>query len=380
MENFIMHNPTTLHFGRSVVEKLAPIASSYGRRVLLVYGKGSAKRSGAYVDVLRQLKNINAEVFEFSGIQSNPLIEDVDAAAQLGREKQVDMIIAIGGGSVIDSAKAISITMPVIHSGWVFYAGKAKPSKAIPLIAVLTLAATGSEMNQFSVVQNHAAGMKNGFGHPLMYPVHSFLDPSYTLSVPRDYTAFGIADLMAHCLENYFGLGHAPLTDHFIFSILTEALEAGPQLLNDLDNYDLRARIMYAATMALNGLTTFGKGMGDWGVHSIGHHLSLLYGLPHGATLTVMYPAWMKLYQSALEPQLLKLGKHLFGLEDAGETIQRLESFFISIGCPVRITNSLPEGIDPKPLIDLMIRNRAGGNHYKFSPLQLEKLIDLAQI
>ncbi len=378
MDNFVIYNPTTLHFGKGVVEKLGNIVRHHGTRVLLVYGKGSVKKSGAYDDVMRQLINEGVGVIEYSGIKPNPIIEDVDAAASLGREKKVDVIVAVGGGSVIDSAKAIAITIPVKHSGWEFYAGKAKPSKAVPLFGVLTLAATGTEMNQFAVIQNHSAGQKNGYGHPLMYPAHSFLDPTYTLSVPKDHTAYGIADLMAHCLENYFSRVEASLTDRFIFSILREAIEFGPELLNNLNNYTLRARIMYAATAALNGLTVIGKGMGDWGVHAIGHHLSLLYGLPHGATLTIIYPAWLKFWKHKTAGQIEKLGKEVFGVHGVEETITSLESFFRQIECPVRMSEAIPSGFDVPELHGLLVKNRAGGNHFKYTPSQMQDLLKLA--
>ena len=158
---------------------------------------------------MAQLNSINAEVFEYGGIKSNPVVEDVDAASRLGRNSNVDVVLAVGGGSVIDSAKIISITIPVSHSAWDFYSGLKRPEKAVPLIAVLTLAATGTEMNPFAVLQNHKSKQKLGWGNPLCFPKHSFLDPGFTVSVPKNYTAYGIADLIAHCLEAYFGKSDA---------------------------------------------------------------------------------------------------------------------------------------------------------------------------
>ena len=210
-----MYNPTILHFGTDVVNGLENIISGYGKRVLLITGNGSVVRSGLLQKVHDQLRNDGLETFEYRGIKPNPVIEDVDAAAALGRKHNVDVILAIGGGSVIDSAKIISITIPVDHSGWDFYSGKAKPKTSVPLIAILTLAATGTEMNPFAVLSNHKTNEKNGWGHPLLYPRHSFLDPHYTLSVPENYTAYGIADLIAHSLEAWFGAGDATLSDRF---------------------------------------------------------------------------------------------------------------------------------------------------------------------
>ncbi|MCD4674648.1 MAG: iron-containing alcohol dehydrogenase, partial [Desulfobacula sp.] len=225
MENFKIDNPTIVHFGKDVVNELGKTISQYGKKVLLVYGKGSIKSNGIYDAVMDQIRNIGAEVIEYSGIRPNPLLEDVDKAAEIGRKFKPDVILAVGGGSVIDSAKIISITIPIDHSGWLFYTGQAKSVGAIPVVAILTLAATGTEMNQFAVIQNPATKEKLGYRDRHIFPKHSFLDPNYTISVPKDYTAYGIADLIAHALENFFGEGEATLSDRFVYSIINEAIE-----------------------------------------------------------------------------------------------------------------------------------------------------------
>jgi alcohol dehydrogenase YqhD (iron-dependent ADH family) len=377
MENFTIYNPTTLHFGKDVIQKLANVIKTFGQRVLLVYGRESIKKNGIYDQVMGQLKSAGVEVFEYSGIKSNPIVEDVDAAARLGRENNVDIVLAVGGGSVIDSAKIISIAIPVQHSAWDFYSDKAKPQQAVPLIAVLTLAATGTEMNMFAVVQNHKEGRKSGYGHKLMYPAHSFLDPAYTHSVPADYTAYGIADLIAHCLENYFGKKKATLTDRFIFSIISDAVAFAPRVLTEPNNYENRAAIMYAATAALNGLTSFGKGMGDWGVHSVGHVLSLLFDIAHGASLTIVYPAWMKFHKNELETEIAHLGKSVFGTQSADESIAAFEKFFSNIGCPVSLADAGIGSEKKQDILESMKFNKVQGNHHKFTHGQMEELLDL---
>lgn len=377
MENFTIYNPTTLHFGKDVNQKLANVIKTYGQRVLLVYGRESIKKNGIYEQVMAQMKSAGAKVFEYSGIKSNPIVEDVDAAARLGRENNVDVVLAVGGGSVIDSAKIISITIPVQQSAWDFYKDKSKPQQAVPLIAVLTLAATGTEMNMFAVIQNNAEGQKSGYGHKLMYPAHSFLDPAYTNSVPADYTAYGIADLIAHCLENYFGKGKASLTDRFIFSIISDAVEFAPKVLAEPDNYENRAAIMYAATAALNGMTSFGKGMGDWGVHSVGHVLSLLFDIAHGASLTIVYPAWMKFHKNELESEIVHLGKSVFGTQSADGAIAAFERFFRSIGCPVSLAEAGIGSDKKQEILESMKYNKVQGNHHKFTYGQMERLLDL---
>lgn len=373
-----MYNPVKLHFGRGVLDNLGDAISKYGRRVLLVYGGGSIKRNGVYDQVMSQLKKTGAEVFEYPGIRPNPVIEDVDAAAALGREKWADVVLAVGGGSVIDSSKIISITIPVTHSGWDFVKGLARPKSAIPLVTVLTLAATGTEMNRFAVVQNNHTKEKLGYGDMLTYPKESFLDPAFTLTVSPEYTSYGITDLIAHCLEAYFGEGEATLSDRFVFSIIREAMEFGPQLMKDPGNYDLREKIMYAATSALNNLTAYGRKNGDWGVHSVGHVLSVLYDIPHGASLSVVYPAWLRLHLSRIPDRIGHLGKNLFGCNSPEETIDRLESFFKSIDSPVRLSQCQVSAADKgEEIFRVLLANRAGGNHLKLSGDDYRTLLDL---
>jgi alcohol dehydrogenase YqhD (iron-dependent ADH family) len=378
MENFTAYNPTTLHFGKNILTTLGATLKEYGNRVLLVYGKGSVKKSGLYDLIMKDLKIQGFEVSEYGGIKSNPIIEDVDAAAAIGRENQVDVILAVGGGSVIDSSKIISVTIPVQNTGWDFFTGNAKAASAIPIVAVLTLAATGTEMNPFAVVSNHALGQKSAYGSPLTFPKHSFLDPGLTLTVPRDYTAYGVADLIAHCFEAWFGIGDTTLTDRFVISIVKEAMEFGPKLMNDLHNYEYRERIMFAATMALNGMTMYGRSTGDWGVHSAGHCLSLLYDVPHGASLTIIYPAWMRHFKAQLADRIAELGTGLFDETlTADESIDRIEAFFKSLGCPTRLSDMNIPGDLRQPIFESMVHTKVNGGNMKMKEEDYRALIAL---
>lgn len=372
-----MYNPTCVHFGRDVVNKLGKTVAKYGKKALFIYGKGSIKHNGIYDHVMEQMNAAGIEVVEYKGIKPNPVIEDVDAAAELGRKEKVDVILAVGGGSVIDSAKITSITIPADHSGWEFMEGNEKPSTAIPLVSVLTLAATGTEMNQFAVVQNTKLKKKLGYGSTLIYPKHSFLDPAYTMTVSAGYTAFGVADLMAHAMEIWFGEGDAPLSDKFILAIMKEALEAGPLLMKDLKNYELRARIMYAATSALNGFTAYGKSKGDWGVHGFGHVLSVLYDVPHGASLSIVYPAWLKIMKDRIPERINPLMKNLFGTEDSMDGITELESFFRSLGCPTRLVDHSEDKGDQEEILAVMRKNQVNGAVHKLEDAEYEKLVGL---
>ena len=379
MENFVLYNPVKLHFGRGVVDSLGFAATTLGKKALLVYGKGSVKKNGAYHDTLESLKTAGIEVVEYDGIKSNPVIEDVDQAAALGRREGVDMVVAVGGGSVIDSAKVIAITIPASHSGWSFIDNSKSPATGLPLIAVLTLAATGTEMNQVAVVQNNSLQKKSGYRHPLMFPKHSFLDPQYTVTVPANYTAYGITDLIAHALEIWFGEGESSLSDRFIISIIQEALEYGPQLMKDLTNYDLRARIMYAATCALNGMTLPGKKTGDWGVHLIGHCLGVKWDIAHGATLSIVYPAWMHLHKDRIPERIEQLGKELFSVNTADETIIEFKKFFKSLGSPVQLSETGVKLQDEEKthLLSIMKTNHVNGLVYKLSETDHAILADL---
>jgi alcohol dehydrogenase YqhD (iron-dependent ADH family) len=299
-------------------------------------------------------------------------------AARIGRENGVEMVVAVGGGSVIDSAKIIAICISDSCDAWEVMSRKHTPKGALPLIAVLTLAATGTEMNPTAVLQNRITKQKIGFRNELIYPVHSFLDPTYTLTVPENYTAYGIVDLMAHCLEAWFGEGEATLSDRFVVAIMQEAMVYGPALMKDLKDYDLRAKIMWAATNALNNLTIYWRISGDWGVHALGHILSFLYDTPHGATLSIFYPAWMRVMGQRAGNRIEKLGRMLFGSPDINNTIQELESFFSMLGSPVRCSEAGIDSSRGDEILALMNRNRSQGLNFHLSDRERGRILEIA--
>ena len=375
MYNFIAYNPVKLHFGKNVVRDLGTAAAALGKKALLVYGGGSVLRNGSYNDTVKQLKSNGIGIVEFKGIKPNPRVEEVMEAAATGRDSDVDMVVAVGGGSVIDSAKIIAICIAEGCDAWEVMTGKYIPGGAKPLIAVLTLAATGTEMNPVAVLQNEATMEKIGYRNELIYPVHSFLDPSYTLSVPENYTAYGIVDLVAHSIEAWFGKGDASLSDRFVISIIREAMEFGPALMRDLENFELRASIMWAATNALNNLTIYGRESGDWGVHALGHVLSFLYDTPHGATLSIVYPAWMRQLKHRAGDRIVQLGRNLFNTESVSDTILALEDLFTTLGSPVRCQQAGIEESKREEILHLMNRNRAEGTNFKFNDREREELL-----
>ncbi len=382
MENFSYYNPTKIHFGSNQLEKLGKECLAYGQKALLLSGKGSARKSGLYDRVIALLESEGIKVVSYEGIKSNPEHSDADTAVSLAKEHSVDLIIALGGGSVIDTAKAVAMGYYVDHPVWDFYIQRAKPQKTLPVITVLTLAATGTEMNSSTVIQNSEMGMKKGFGSPLLFPKVSILDPTLTYSVPLDYTAYGISDLISHCLEVYFGKGNAPLSDYYIAGIIRLATEYAPKVMKNPEDYDARANIMWLATNALNGSLNNGRGYGDWGSHGFEHSLSVLYDVAHGAGLSIVFPAWLKHYAHHFLPKLAFLGQMVFDLREndvekqAQLFIYRLEEFFIQIHTPVRLSQ-----IDVYPeqrsrIVENLQLNAISGRVYPMQAGDYEQLLE----
>ena len=377
MVNFTVYNPVRLVVGNQIKDELGPCLKKFGMNILLIYGKGSVKKYGYYNQIMNVLTSGGFKVSEFSGIKPNPVIGDVRAAVKLGKEKKVDVVLALGGGSVIDSAKIISLGLQTEIDPWEFMTWRAHPVKATPLVTILTLAATGSEMNAAAVIQNHETGEKLGLVTELLFPKTSFLNPEFTLSVPKNYTAFGIVDLIAHSLESYFGEGEPSITDSFTFSIIKDAMRWAPKLLNNLDNLEYRANIMLDATLALNGITSYGKKGGDWGVHAMGHELSLMFDTPHGASLSIAYPAWLKLHKKTCSDRISKLGDALFDTSDVDETIEKLTAFFASVGSPVKLSEINVNDEQLSEIVAQYHRNKVSGMHHKLSKHDHQTLVTL---
>ncbi|NOZ47574.1 MAG: iron-containing alcohol dehydrogenase [Chlorobi bacterium] len=378
MENFIYNNPAVLHFGNNISGEIGQTVKKYGDKTLLVYGTGSVKKNGIYDIIVSELNKNSIEFVEYSGIKPNPVIEDVYKMIELGQKENVNSILAVGGGSVIDSSKVVSISLLEDLDPWMVVKGKLKPTVSLPLVTVLTLAATGTEMNAAAVVQNKKTGEKIGFVNPLSYPKHSFLNPEFTFSVPENYTAFGIVDQIAHALEAWFANGDSTLADRFIASIIIESMELAPKVFAEPRNYEYRSKIMLAATCALNGITSLGrKYSGDWGVHDIGHTLSFLYDTPHGASLSIAYPAWLKLQKSRIPDRIKKLGEFIFNEPDIEKFISKLEDFFHSVQSPIRLSEIQIEENELNNIEKLMNKNSVNGLVHKLGSNDYNELINL---
>ncbi len=384
MENFTHYNPTKILFGKNEIEKVAVECLPYGQTAIILLGKGSAKKHGIYARLISLLNMHQIKFITYEGIKSNPTYQDADAAVKLAKDNNVDFIIALGGGSVIDTAKAVAMGYYVEHSVWDFYMQKVeRPSKALPIISILTLAATGTEMNSSTVIQDTDGGMKKGYGSPLLFPKVSILDPELTYSVPANYTAYGIADLMAHALEVFFGLGDAPLSDHYIASILKLAIQFGPTTIEEPENYDARANIMWLASNALNGTILNGRGTGDWGCHGLEHTLSVLYDIPHGAGLSIVYPAWLKYHFSKIKSRLAFLAKNVFDLhigteeEMALQLIEKLENYFNILNTPIKLSEYQIPATDHQKIIDNLILNNITGRVYPLNSDDYDGIVKL---
>lgn len=348
MNNFVFHNPTRLIFGRGQLSQLRNEIDQYGRRVLLAYGGGSIKRSGLYDAVMAILKEADAEVHELPGVEPNPRLSTVHNGVDICKREQIDFILAVGGGSVIDCAKAIAVGAKYVGDVWEVITRKAQATGALPFGTVLTIAATGSEMNAGSVITNWEKNEKVGWGaSPYSYPTFSILDPVYTFTLPRNQTVYGIVDMMSHGLEQYFhDATNAPLQARWIEGLLRTVMEAAPKVLENLEDYDARETLLYCGTMALNGVTSMGIG-GDWATHSIEHAVSAVYDIPHGGGLAILFPNWMRYCLDTDPGRFAQLGVRVFEVDPAGrsdrevglEGIERLRQFWSSIGAPSRLAD-----------------------------------------
>ncbi|MNM02232.1 NADH-dependent butanol dehydrogenase A [compost metagenome] len=347
MRNFQFYNPTKLIFGKGTLDALKTEVPRYGKNVLLLYGGGSIKRNGLYDKVVTILKGVGANITELPGVEPNPRLSTVHKGVDLCRSEDIDLILAVGGGSVLDCGKAIAVGAKYDGDMWDFVERKAVPQDALPLGTILTMAATGSEMNNGSVITNEQTEEKMGWGSPHSYPVFSILDPEHTFSVPRDQTVYGVVDMMTHVLEHYFHNDvNTPVQDRFCESLLITMMEAGSKLVDDLENYELRETILYCGTMALNGMVSMGFA-GDWATHNIEHAVSAVYDIPHGGGLAILFPQWMKYNLEANPERFKQLAVRVFGVDPSGksaseagqEGIDALRKFWDSIGAPSRLAD-----------------------------------------
>ncbi|MGQ7865365.1 iron-containing alcohol dehydrogenase [Bacillus sp. WC2502] len=347
MENFIYYNPTKLMFGKGQLDGLKSELARYGKRVLLVYGGGSIKKNGLYDNVISALSEAEADVFELSGVEPNPRLTTVKKGIDICQNEKIDFLLAVGGGSVIDCTKAIAAGAEYDGDVWDIISKKTTAQKALPFGTVLTLAATGSEMNPDSVITNWETNEKYVWGSSVTHPAFSILDPEHTYSVPENQTVYGMVDMMSHVFEQYFhNVKNTPLQDRMCFAVLQTVIETAPKLLEDLQNYEHRETILYAGTIALNGTLQMGY-FGDWASHTIEHAVSAVYDIPHAGGLAILFPNWMRHTLDHNVERFKNLMLNMFDIETEGksdrdialEGIDKLSAFWTSLGAPSRLAD-----------------------------------------
>lgn len=384
MKNFSFHTPTKILFGKGQIENLGKEIKPYAKKVLLAYGGGSVKKIGLYDKTISILKENGIEFIELSGIEPNPKIESVRNGVKLCRENNLEAIVAIGGGSVIDCSKAISASIDYKGDPWDILLDSRLITSAIPIFTVLTLSATGTEMNGNAVVSNMETNDKKALHSHLVKPVCSVLDPEYTYSVSPWQTASGVADIMSHIFEVYFSNADGALvTDGISEALLKVCIECGERAFKNPDDYEARANIMWASSLAINGLTAAGKAGEPWSCHSMEHQLSAYYDITHGAGLATLTPKWFRFILSDKTVSKFKsYGVNVLGIdatldpfEIANKAIEKTEDFFFNT---LKLPRTLAEyGIDETHLTDMAQKSAEEGLKFAYIPLSADDVLEI---
>lgn len=355
---FQFYNPTRLIFGAGSVSKLGEAVSPFGKRALLVMGRGSAKRSGALERAEMALRSSGVEVVQFEGVEPNPRMSTVLRGAQAIRREGCDVVVALGGGSVMDAAKVMAASVLYEGDPWemMYVRGSQSrpPRRALPIVTVPTLAATGSEMNDGAVISSDELKVKTFVEAECLFPKVAVVDPELTLSVPRDHTAYGISDIIAHVTEGYFnGVDGTPIQDGFAETVLRVVVRWGREAVEDGSSLEARTQVQWASVVALNGWVQVGTRT-RFPVHMMEHTISALHDVPHGAGLAALNPAWME-FACPFRPQrFAHFARNVFGVDHADdlaaaeEGIRRLREFLSSMGCPSRIGHMVERPLEPK--------------------------------
>jgi hypothetical protein len=385
MDNFKYSIPTEIYFGKGSIEGVGEEVCKFSKKVLLVFGSDRIKRSGLFDKISELLKLSGIELFELGGVKPNPRVDGVREGIGICRENSIGFILAIGGGSVIDCAKAIAAGVQYQGDVWDFFVKKAVITSALPIGAVLTLAATGSEMNGNSVITNLETQQKLAVGNPLLRPKFSVLDPEYTYSVPPEQTAAGTVDIMSHIFEQYF----SPTPDTYLQDRLAEALlktciEFGPFAMKNRNDYNARANLLWAGTLALNGIIGLGKN-GDWATHGIEHAVSAVSDMTHGVGLAILTPAWMKtVLDNKNVEKFVNLARNVWGVGDDGDDmiiaqkgIDETSKFFASLGMPLKLSEA---GIEKRLLPVIADKATEFGTQGSFKVLNRDAVLKLLEL
>lgn len=377
MNSFVYDIPVKVYFGPNQLHNLPAELGKFGKRVLLAYGGGSIKRTGLYDAVTEELRKGGFEVFELSGIEPNPRVDSVRRGAQICKEQHVDVVLAVGGGSTLDAAKWMAAGACVEHDVWDFFSEKWAPvERALPLVTVLTLSATGSEMDAGGVISNPDTQDKIGRLAAPLLPKVSFLDPTNTFTVSAYQTACGAADMISHILEVYFDMEQdLYMLDCFMEGLLKTIVKFAPVAMRQPDNYEARANLMWASSWAINGFINGGRRQA-WSCHPMEHELSAIYDITHGLGLAMLTPRWMEYcLDESTTPRYVRFATEVFGVDASGEPmdvaregIRRLSGFlFGTLGLKSTFTEV---GIRPEDF-PVMARKACGGDVLPgFKPLR----------
>lgn len=342
MKNFVYSIQTEVFFGKGQIKKLGNIVKKYGKKVLVVYGGGSIKKIGLYDEISRIFEENEIIFAELPGVEPNPRIESVKKGIEIAKKFDADVILAVGGGSTIDCAKVIAASIDYDNDPWDIVLDPKKIKNVLPIVTILTLAATGSEMDGFAVISNVETNDKLSLGHPKMKPSASIMDPEYTYSVSKYQTASGTADIMSHVFESYFSnVEGAYLQERFAESILKTCIEYGVKAVENPENYEARANLMWASSWAINGLISLGNPVG-WSVHPMEHELSAYYDITHGVGLSILTPHWMKyILNDSTVKKFSTYGKNVWNIDSslddseiANKAIEKTKEYFEKLGLP----------------------------------------------
>ena len=389
MKNFEFQNPTKIIFGRGTEEKVGDEVAAYSKNILLHFGGGSIKASGLYDRVTASLKKAGVTWIELGGVQPNPRLSLVHEGVKLCKEHKLGLILAVGGGSVIDSAKAIAMGAVIEGDVWDIFIGKSAPVSALPVGTILTIPAAGSEASTASVITNENGWLKRGFNSELIYPRFSILNPELAFSLPKFQVACGVTDIMAHLMERYFtNVSHVEFTDRLLEATMKTLISLAPQVMKNPQDYDAWSELMWVGTLAHNNLLDTGR-VGDWASHDIEHEISGIYDVAHGAGLAVVFPAWMKYVMHHDLNRFVQWSVRVWNVEMdvfnpeavAHAGIEKMEEFFRSIGLGTHLADL---GVQDDRIDEMADKctngdTRTAGNFVKLNREAVREILELTQ-
>ncbi len=379
MNNFYFCTPTKVYFGKGQIEVLPSVVSSYGKKVLLVYGGGSIKKTGLYDKVKELLKDCT--IYELNGVEPNPKYESVLDGVKICKEKGIEVVLAVGGGSVIDCSKAICAGAKYDGETWDLISYKAKVDSKIPLVTILTLSATGSEFDYGAVISRMDTNEKVGYCDDVLKPEASITDPEYTFTVPANQTAAGSVDIISHVLEQYFTDKSSFIADCMCESVLKTVIKYAPIAIKNPNDYEARANLMWASSLGCNGILSLGNNGYPWSCHQMEHVLSAYYDITHGVGLAIVTPRWMEYILSEKTlPVFVKYGKNVWGIdglsdqETARLAIKKTYDYFLSLGIPMTLKEV---GIDEEKLEEMAKRASDSGLLGAYVPLNPQAVFEI---